>query len=168
MPRLTSFLQLHTMKLFSPFLLLIGGLALSLQANAQGRSFIDGSLAAHRPTPATGLLTAIEPARHSSQLPTASPESAPALAEATAPSTAEPTSLRNASAGAASAAGASKSQLLLVLFETLQAQQVQIEALRAQAAAATRRASEAEAATVAFEQRLRQIEAAGSRPSFWR
>ena len=94
------------------------------------------------PAPAlsTGLLAVIEPARPSSRLPAASREPTPELADATEFPTTEPTSRSSASAGAA---GARKSQLLLVLFETLQAQQVQIEALRAQAAAATRRASEA-------------------------
>ena len=153
------------MKPFSPFFLLVGGLSLSLQASAQGSSFVNASLAARPPAPATSLFTVAGPGRHSSQLPTptASREPAPGLAEATVPPTAVPTNQ-----SAAGAAGAGKSQLLLVLLETLQAQQVQIEALRAQADAATRRASEAEAATVAFEQRLRQLEAAGSRPSFWR
>lgn len=150
---------------FSPFFLLIGGLSLSLQASAQGSSFINGSLAARPPAPSTSLFTVAGPARHSSQLPAEGRDSAPALAEAAAPANSSATSSSATSPGAA---GTGKSQLLLVLLETLQAQQAQIAALRAQADAATRRASEAEAATVAFEQRLRQLEAAGGRPSFWR
>ena len=151
------------MKPFSPFFLLISGLLLSGHAHAQGSSFINGSLAARQSAPSTSLFTVAGPGRHSSQLPAESREPAPEPVGATAPLTAVPTSL-----SAAGAAGAGKSQLLLVLLETLQTQQVQIEALRAQADGATRRASAAEAATVAFEQRLRQLEAAGSRPSFWR
>ncbi|MDQ2769924.1 MAG: hypothetical protein M3Y54_05420 [Bacteroidota bacterium] len=155
------------MKYFSPFFLLIGGLSLNLHASAQGSSSIAGSLAVGRPASSTGLLTVVGTARHSSQLPAASRESAPEPAEATAPPTAVPTTL--SALGTAETTGAAhKSQLLLVVLEALQAQQVQIAALRAQADAATRRASEAEAAILAFEQRLRQLEAAGSRPSFWR
>ena len=150
---------------FSPFFLLIGGLSLSLHASAQSSSFIDGGLAARQPAPSAGAFAAAGPARHSSQLPTASRDPAPPRAATAAPEAPAPAGRSDA---AAAPANTSKSQLLLVLLETLQAQQAQIAALRAQADAATRRASAAEAATVAFEQRLRQVEAAGSRPSFWR
>ncbi|GAA4025399.1 hypothetical protein GCM10022409_06720 [Hymenobacter glaciei] len=147
---------------FSSFFLLMGGLALGLQARAQAGPSVVGT-SARLPIAA---VTAAAAASHSSQLPQEEPWLLPALAtivkeEVEAPVAAGPS-------GTTAAVAASKSQLLLVLLETIQGQQARLDALQTQADAAIRRANRAEAATVAFEQRLRQLESAGSRPGFWR
>ena len=57
---------------------------------------------------------------------------------------------------------------LAAAAQTIEAQQARLDALQTETEAAICRANRAEAATVAFEQRLRQLEAAGRRPGFWR
>ena len=173
------------MRRFSSFFLLMGGLGLGLPVAAQTSSLIDGSFAAW-PTlqsPAPLPLAVAEGGHHSSQLPSDNPmpawparrRSASDQASVGSPAAdwgdgpaAPPASAALPGGPAASSTLAGKTQLLLLQLETLQAQQVQLATLRAQADVATRRASEAEAATVAFEQRLRQLESNSARPNFWR
>lgn len=138
---------------YSPFFLLMGGLVLSLQAPAQTNSSVVGTSAA--------IVASVAPAPHSSQLPKEEYMTAPGLAASIKTNAPMP------AAGSPAAVAASKSQLL-VLLEPIQAQQARLDALQAETETAMRRANRAEAATVAFEQRLRQLEAASSRPSFWR
>ena len=153
---------------FSPFFLLTGGLALGLglRANAQaGLPVVGGA-----PVPTLVATRAL----HSSQLPTEAGSRAAAVAEpgrlGRYPD-GQPAGGQEAAASlSASGTGppaASQAQVLLLL-ETIEAQQARLEVLQSETEAAIRRANRAEAATVAFEQRLRQLEAAGSRPGFWR
>lgn len=146
------------MKCFSPFFLLMGGLALSLQAQAQAGP----TVASH--AVAVSMLAAGTAAPHSSQLPQ---EELVPVSVLTALAKSETAAASQANSPAA-AVGATEPQLLLGLLETIQTQQTRLDALQVETEAAVRRANRAEAATVAFEQRLRQLEAAGSRPSFWR
>ena len=137
------------MKRFSPFFLLITGLVLSQAATAQTSPLEVTTDAPAKPLLATAPVVLAGRIEHSGQLPPHTADAPPA-------------------ASVAGAVAASKSQLLLVLLETIQAQQARLDAQQAETEAALLRANRAEAATVAFEQRLRQLEAAGSRPVFWR
>ena len=144
---------------FSPFFLLMGGLLLSLPAQAQAGPSVVGSPAGM----AVAALAVSAPAPHSSQLPHEESRPVPALAgasEAAATPPAPPSPVGIA------AVAASKSQLLLVLLETIQTQQARLDALQTEAEATIRRANRAEAVTTAFEQRLRQLESATNRPGF--
>lgn len=143
----------------SPFFLLMGGLVLSLQAQAQAGPSVVGS-----PVGMAVAALVAAPAPHSSQLPHEESLPAPALADATEAAVTPPAL---PSPVGIAAVAASKSQLLLVLLETIQTQQARLDALQTEAEAAIRRANRAEAVTMAFEQRLRQLESAANRPGFW-
>lgn len=150
------------MQCFSPFFLLISGLSLSLHDSAQGSSFINGSPAARQPAPAISLLLVAVPTRHSSQLPAERRDSVPV------PTVANPAQTAALTSQSANAAEVASKLQLRELLETIQAQQQQLDVLQAETEAAIRPANRAEAATVAFEQRLRQLEAASRYPGFWR
>ena len=148
--------------LFS-FFLLTNGLVLSLRAQAQAQAgpLVVG-ISAHLPIRAWAA-AAFAP--HSSQGSREERDPAPM---STVVYGAETTTLAATSRPMGAAApAASKSQLLSVLLEPIQVQQARLGALPAGTEAATRRVNRAKAPTVALKQCLRQLEATGSRPSFW-